>query len=152
MESPVGTHYDILGLSRSATQAEIEDQYRSLAKVVHPDAGGDAIMFEVLHESYEVLADPKARAAYDRMLPAPAPPVLRHIVADPLPHSGGWLQPSTPAQRERAAELANEGILSWHQTADQRRLARRVKAKWNAAGLLIGAVVFIIWRIAGGGR
>jgi len=150
MEPSASTHYDILGLDRSATPAQIDDQYRSLAKVVHPDAGGDAIMFEVLHESYEVLSDPASRAAYDRTLDRPTSP--RGAIADPSPSSGGWLQPSTPAQRERAAELAEMGILSWHQTSDQRRLARRIKFRQSLIGLVIGLVIVIVWLIAGGGK
>ena len=107
-------------------------------------------MFEVLHESYEVLSDPISRAAYDRALDRPTSP--RGPIADPSPSFVGWLQPSTPAQRERAAELAKMGILSWHQTSDQRRLARRVKFRQSLIGLVIGLVIVVIWLIAGGGR
>lgn len=60
------THYQVMGLAPTASQDEIDDQYRALAKVVHPDVGGDTVMFQILHESYEVLSDPARRAAYDR--------------------------------------------------------------------------------------
>lgn len=62
------THYDNLGLAVTASDDDITDAYRSLVKVVHPDMGGDAVMFGILTESFDVLADPAQRAAYDRQL------------------------------------------------------------------------------------
>ena len=39
--------------------------FRALAKVQHPDKGGDADQFGRLQRSFEILADPKRRAVYD---------------------------------------------------------------------------------------
>lgn len=64
----MSTHYDVLGLPRTATHEQIVDQYHALAKVVHPDMGGDTVMFQVLQESYDVIGDPVERARYDQLL------------------------------------------------------------------------------------
>lgn len=58
-------YYELLGVSRSASSAEIRTAYRSLAKVMHPDTGGTAGTFRLLREAYETLSDPELRDAYD---------------------------------------------------------------------------------------
>lgn len=69
------THYDNLGLAVTASDDEITDAYRALVKVVHPDMGGDAVMFGILTESFDVLSDAAQRAAYDRQLMEAIEPV-----------------------------------------------------------------------------
>lgn len=62
-------YYEVLGVSRSATEEEVKKAFRRLAKQYHPDAnkeqGAEARFIEV-NEAYEVLSDPQKRAAYDR--------------------------------------------------------------------------------------
>jgi len=60
--------YAILGIAPDAGIDDIRRAYRELAKRWHPDrAGHDAtFIFQRLSAAYEVLADPVARAAYDR--------------------------------------------------------------------------------------
>ncbi len=58
-------YYDLLGVSRTASPAEIRSAYRSLAKVMHPDTGGTAGTFRLLREAYETLSDPRRRDDYD---------------------------------------------------------------------------------------
>ena len=67
-----GTHYDVLGVSPDASAEAISDQYRALAKVLHPDAGGDRVAFEVLQDSFHEISDPGRRAVYDAALAAGA--------------------------------------------------------------------------------
>jgi hypothetical protein len=58
-------YYELLGVARDAPAAEIRSAYRSLAKLMHPDAGGTAGTFRLLREAYETLTDPDRRADYD---------------------------------------------------------------------------------------
>ena len=60
------TFYDILGVSKSASDKEIKSAFRKLAQKYHPDAGGDEAKFKELNEAYEVLSDEKKRALYDQ--------------------------------------------------------------------------------------
>ena len=63
-------YYEILGLARSATQDEVKQAYRKLARKYHPDVSKDPdaeTRFKELGEAYAVLKDPEKRAAYDQM-------------------------------------------------------------------------------------
>jgi molecular chaperone DnaJ len=63
-------YYEILGLSRGASEQDIKSAFRRLAKDCHPDRnGGDKsseAKFKELNEAYEALRDPQKRAAYDQ--------------------------------------------------------------------------------------
>ena len=57
--------YDILGVPQNCEQDEIRVAYRRMAKLHHPDAGGDREMFESVQIAYKRLSDPKDRKKYD---------------------------------------------------------------------------------------
>jgi cation transport ATPase len=59
-------YYATLGLKPTATAADIKAAYRAAAKRAHPDAGGSAEAMRRVNEAHRVLADPAARADYDR--------------------------------------------------------------------------------------
>jgi molecular chaperone DnaJ len=63
-------HYEVLGVSRSATQEEIKLSFRRLASVHHPDKNPSDphahVRFKEINASYQVLSDPQRRAMYDR--------------------------------------------------------------------------------------
>src|SRR2546421_9086304 len=63
-------YYEVLGLSRGATEAEIKSAYRKLAVRYHPDKNpGDheaEEKFKEAAEAYSVLSDAEQRARYDR--------------------------------------------------------------------------------------
>ena len=59
------SHYDTLGVGRSASPEEIKAAYRKLAMKHHPDRGGDQKKFQTITEAYETLSDPDKKAFYD---------------------------------------------------------------------------------------
>jgi len=58
-------YYADLGISKTATEAEIKTAYRRLVLEHHPDKQGDPIRFRAVAEAYEVLGDPVKRQAYE---------------------------------------------------------------------------------------
>ncbi len=66
-------YYQLLKVSPKASNAEIKSAYRRLARKIHPDvnttdAQNASSEFAKIAKAYEVLSDPKKRAAYDRKL------------------------------------------------------------------------------------
>ena len=63
-------YYEVLGVSKTATDAEIKKAYRKLAMKYHPDYNpGDKNAeekFKEVNEANEVLSDPKKRQLYDQ--------------------------------------------------------------------------------------
>lgn len=66
-------YYEVLGVPRTATEKEIKQAYRKLARKYHPDLHqGEAKKaaeekFKRINEAYEVLGDPEKRAKYNRL-------------------------------------------------------------------------------------
>ena len=58
--------YDLLGVGKEATAADIKKAYRRKAKSEHPDAGGSSEKFTELTLAYECLSDDDKRDRYDR--------------------------------------------------------------------------------------
>jgi molecular chaperone DnaJ len=70
-------YYEILGVSRDATQDEIKKAFRQLALKHHPDRNlgekASEDKFKVINEAYSCLSDPEKRANYDRFGSAEGP-------------------------------------------------------------------------------
>jgi curved DNA-binding protein len=63
-------YYQVMGVARDATEAQIKQAYRKLARKYHPDVSkekGAEARFKEVGEAYEVLKNPEKRAAYDQL-------------------------------------------------------------------------------------
>jgi molecular chaperone DnaJ len=59
-------YYEVLGLKKGASASEIKKAFRTLAKELHPDKGGDENAFKEVNEAYEVLSDTDKKRKYDQ--------------------------------------------------------------------------------------
>lgn len=78
-------YYEILGIDKGASDADIKRAYRKLAKQYHPDLNpGDKeaeAKFKEVNEAYEILSDPQKKARYDQ---------FGHAGTDPNAGFGGF--------------------------------------------------------------
>ena len=77
-------YYEVLGVNRDASEAEIKKAYRKLAMKYHPDRNPDnpkaEASFKEAKEAYEILSDGQKRSAYDQ---------FGHAGVDPQAGMGG---------------------------------------------------------------
>ncbi len=69
-------YYKVMGVARDATEAQIKQAYRKLARKYHPDVSKEKdaeARFKDVGEAYEVLKSPEKRAAYDQLGQGPRP-------------------------------------------------------------------------------
>jgi curved DNA-binding protein len=69
-------YYKVMGVARDATEAQIKQAYRKLARKYHPDVSKEPdaeARFKEVGEAYEVLKSPEKRAAYDHLGSGPRP-------------------------------------------------------------------------------
>jgi tetratricopeptide (TPR) repeat protein len=122
------THFELLGVTRDATDAQVKEAYFRLAKRFHPDVHHDPALadlrdqieavFVALGEAYEVLRNPRIRARYESQL-------------HPAPKAGAG---AAPPDRERDAQQARDAI--------ERGAARMAEGKhWEAIRILEPAVL-----------
>src|ERR1700681_416561 len=66
-------YYKVLGVPRTASEADIKKAFRKLARQYHPDVAktkkGAEEKFKEINEAYEVLSDPTKRKKYDELGP-----------------------------------------------------------------------------------
>src|SRR6202162_1273446 len=63
-------YYKVMGVARDATEAQIKQAYRKLARKYHPDVSKEPdaeARFKDVAEAYKALKDPEKRAAYDQV-------------------------------------------------------------------------------------
>jgi molecular chaperone DnaJ len=103
-------HYRTLELSPTATQAEIKQAYRRLAKLFHPDINSQLSNHEKIarvNAAYEVLGDPQSRRTYDQQR-------LYQLHSD----SAGYSSRSGSTRQQRAA-AAQERHRTYQRTGQQ---------------------------------
>jgi curved DNA-binding protein len=108
--------YEILGVSRNATQEQIQRAYRKLARAHHPDVNKDPgaeDRFKDVSEAYNVLHDPETRRRYDafgpdfRRVPDDVDPeTWNRAAAGGGPGAGG----AGPGRRARRGPAADTGF------------------------------------------
>ncbi len=144
-----GGHYAALGVDVAATQREIRDAYRQLARETHPDrhAGDTATerRFKRIARAYEVLGDPARRKAYDERLTwgrfaAPGTGGRATFAVDTGPvyhsdlgHHSDFYQSGDPLSISEAAALVARNA-GWLRRAIR---AGRLPASRSASGLSV---------------
>ena len=59
-------YYELLGVSRTASEKELKSAFKKKAMQYHPDKGGDPDKFKQLNEAYQTLSDKEKRQMYDQ--------------------------------------------------------------------------------------
>jgi curved DNA-binding protein CbpA len=94
-------HFEVLGLTREAKEAEVKEAYFRLAKRFHPDGCNDEALHDLkpkaealfirIGQAWDVLRNPKSRGDYEsslpRVRPAPAPAPVAAPVGPPTPRT-----------------------------------------------------------------
>lgn len=129
-------YYAILHISADASQAEIKQAYRQLVRLHHPDLNAQAQdeAIKRLNEAYEVLSNPRKRAAYDEQIrKARERSAAEQRAREP---KLTWTQGMVGFVRELKAEIGSEGStqtrepkLTWAQGASgfMRELKKELK-------------------------
>ncbi|HET7712045.1 MAG TPA: DnaJ domain-containing protein [Thermoanaerobaculia bacterium] len=144
-------YYDVLGLERSASEQDIRDRFRKLAREQHPDRykGADKASaesrFQTLTEAMNVLTNADRRRAYDAELASG----LSQAATDPVQIAKAYLNRGIKAINERdwAAAYESLDMAVKHNPQDAKalhllaRAASRIPAKARQAVQAIEAAV-----------
>ncbi len=126
-------HYLTLNIAPTATQAEVKQAYRRLAKLFHPDSNLTTANHEkiaVVNAAYEVLGDPDRRRSYDQ----------QRYTRDRLSAAGFATDRSTRQERTAAAQAYYRQHKSQSQQADT-DLERWLKRVYTPVSRLILAIL-----------
>jgi len=139
-------HFEVLGVPRASSEAQVKDAYFRLAKRFHPDTHHDPLLTDLrdkleavfirLGEAYEILRNPRSRSAYESDLAARMPRA-------PKPPAESEAPP--PADPELAAKLAEAAIKKAEKLILQEKF-------WDAIQILENAIPSARSRIKQKGR
>ena len=116
--SPTPTWYDVLGVSRDASPAEIKAAWRDATDKFEPGSG--AGQFRMFNDAADVLLDPARRADYDASLDAPDAP--NEAAAPPPP-------PPAPVATEPTTQVEPEADAHADEKADEKARRREERAR-----------------------
>ncbi|AIE85583.1 J domain-containing protein [Fimbriimonas ginsengisoli] len=134
------THYETLGLKRSATAAEIKSAYRKIVLAHHPDRSKDPRSVQIFMsatEAYDVLTDASAKLRYDEGLNAEAKRIAerqrqatatQQKVAAPSGPRPGWTETVTSPSTVAADVSRLPGLFARGKHAEAESLAREILA------------------------
>lgn len=139
--------YEVLGVSPTASEAELKRAYRRALRDTHPDAGGSAAAFHAVQVAWQRIGDAPSRERYDTARPAQSPGASREsapgggvrerrgndVRARSHGHPGGWA-------RETYLRLVREWSGRGAQLGDPYDPALVRSAPRHLRGLLAAAI------------
>ena len=156
MGTKLQNHYEIPGLWRDASDAEIRRAYRRLALLNHPDVSsgpGAGERFRAIKEAYDVLSDRAARARFDATLGAG----VRSDADRASSNRGagvpeGWTPPWVQDSKAEAWLRANVRPAPWSVRAigaELRRSWKPLACYLSSLALIIAVCALLDWAIPG---
>jgi hypothetical protein len=137
-------YYELLGVSRDASTADIKSAYRAKVRYVHPDAGGSPDEFHALQLAYETLSEPSRRAAYDRGRLRPS--ALTGPMRAPRQRDFG----EDPSFTAEIPVLTVRTLPWWHRGGDCVRPSSPIAPGHAPVAILLGWLLLVIVPIMAG--
>jgi len=129
-------YYAELGVTTSASRAEVDEAYRRRAKALHPDTNPDPTAedgFKRLSVAYDVLRDPVTRRAYDE---------FRYRV------DAGMLYATETSRARTGAPLRPAGVASYQRRTPRRPLPTGIRLSLGWA-LVVAGLASVVWALVG---
>jgi tetratricopeptide (TPR) repeat protein len=155
-------HFEVLGLPRSATEADVKEAYFRLAKRFHPDVHHGASLGDLrdkleavfirLGEAYDVLRDTRKRGDYEQRLGRPRPPQAPAGPEAPVAAAEPTEPERDPEANARAAEVAIRQAEKLYEKAEGESAENKPKLYADAIRLVEPALAAAVGRFRVRGR